>query len=156
MSSGMGITFNGIHLGHSATQLDPFEGNDVAEGAAPFVGKSYGSAGNPLSARVTQATAIDTGGVAGAAWRGRRGGGGVAGRWIRTTRPRTISSPLTLAGGGLAKIYGPQCQPFLLRDQARACLNALFNRRNTLHLHKRSTHLAKPNRGVNVEHTALQ
>lgn len=75
MSSGMGITFNGIHLGHSATQLDPFEGNDVAEGAAPFVGKSYGSAGNPLSARVTQATAIDTGGVAGAAWRGRRGGG---------------------------------------------------------------------------------
>ena len=87
----MSITFNWIHLGHSATQLDPFEGNDVAEGAASFVGKSDGSAGNPLSARVTQATAIDKGGVAGAAWRGR---------WIRTTRPRTISSPLTLAGGG--------------------------------------------------------
>ena len=62
----MSTTFNWIHLGHSATQLDPTEGNDVAEGAASFVGKSYGSAGNPLSARVTQATAIDKGGVAGA------------------------------------------------------------------------------------------
>ena len=100
MSSGMGITFNRIHLGHSATQLDPFEGNDVAEGAAPFVGKSYGSAGNPLSARVTQATAIDTGGVAGAAWRGLRGGGGVAGALDQNNATSNDQFTTNIGGGG--------------------------------------------------------
>jgi Ca2+-binding RTX toxin-like protein len=55
----MPTTFNWIFLGNSATVLDPTEGNVVAENVALLNGSTFGSAGDPLLARVTSATMND-------------------------------------------------------------------------------------------------
>ncbi|KAA0914679.1 type I secretion protein [Aquicoccus porphyridii] len=58
----MPTTFNWIHLGQSATTIDPVEGNTLSEDAGLLVGSSYGTAGDPLYEHVTRATMIDNGG----------------------------------------------------------------------------------------------
>ena len=61
----MATTFNWFYLGTSTTQLDPTEGNNVAENASLFVGRTYGSAVDPLYNHLTSATMIDNGGTVG-------------------------------------------------------------------------------------------
>jgi Ca2+-binding RTX toxin-like protein len=59
------LTFNWIFLGNFATDLDPTEGNTIAENAGLLVGSSYGTASDPLAAHVTSVTTIDNGGTSG-------------------------------------------------------------------------------------------
>ena len=61
----MATTFNWIYLGTSATQLDPTEGNAKAENVGSLVGKTFGSANDPLFNHITSVTANDTSGAAG-------------------------------------------------------------------------------------------
>ena len=63
----MPTTFSWFYLGTSSTQLDPTEGNNVVENAAStaFVGKTFGSAGDPLYNHLSSATMIDRGGASG-------------------------------------------------------------------------------------------
>ncbi|MBV0912184.1 Hint domain-containing protein [Anianabacter salinae] len=60
----MPTTFNWIHLGNSATALDPTEGNSNAENAALFENQTYGTPGDPLYQHITSVTTIDNGGSA--------------------------------------------------------------------------------------------
>jgi Ca2+-binding RTX toxin-like protein len=62
----MPTTFNWIYLGNEPLVLDPTEGNSNAENAGLFVGRNYGTAGNPLYRSITSVTTIDNGGAAGA------------------------------------------------------------------------------------------
>ncbi|SEL03867.1 Ca2+-binding protein, RTX toxin-related [Roseovarius nanhaiticus] len=62
----MPTTFNWIYLGNESLVLDPTEGNSNAENAGLFVGRSYGTAGDPLHQRIASVTTIDNGGAAGA------------------------------------------------------------------------------------------
>ncbi|MFD0860373.1 Hint domain-containing protein [Roseovarius aquimarinus] len=62
----MPTTFNWIYLGKETESLDPTEGNSNAENAALFVGRSYGTAGDPLYQRITSVTTVDIGGASGA------------------------------------------------------------------------------------------
>ncbi|MCC0064872.1 MAG: Hint domain-containing protein [Defluviimonas sp.] len=61
----MATTFSWIYLGTWATDLDPTEGNTVAENAASLVGTTFGTVADPLLTHVTSATMIDNGGTAG-------------------------------------------------------------------------------------------
>ncbi len=62
----MATTFNWIYLGTLGTQLDPTEGNTVAENLNTIIGSTFGSAGNPLYTHITSTTMLDRGGGAGA------------------------------------------------------------------------------------------
>ena len=61
----MATTFSWIYLGTSATQIDPTEGNTVAENATLLNGQTFGSVGNPLFSHVNAATMTDVGGTSG-------------------------------------------------------------------------------------------
>lgn len=60
----MALTFNAIFLGNSATQLDPTEGNDLAEGAGFFATQTFGGPGNALAGQWVSFTSVNNGGVA--------------------------------------------------------------------------------------------
>jgi Ca2+-binding RTX toxin-like protein len=60
----MATTFNWIHLGTLGTQLDPTEGNTVAENINTIIGGTFGSAGSPLYNNITSATMVNVGGSA--------------------------------------------------------------------------------------------
>ena len=64
----MATTFTWFYMGTSTTQLDPTEGNTVVENAnsTAFIGKTFGTAGDPLYNHISSATLIDRGGTAGA------------------------------------------------------------------------------------------
>lgn len=62
----MPTTWNAIFLGNSATEIDPSEGDNVAENAGLLVGQSYGTAGDPLANHVVSVATADLGGNAGA------------------------------------------------------------------------------------------
>ncbi len=59
----MATTFYGISLGNYPT-LDPTEGNTTAENASTLLGKTFGSAANPLYASKVSIQAINVGGNA--------------------------------------------------------------------------------------------
>lgn len=61
----MSSTWSAIYLGHSATFMDPYEGDNHAENADSFVGNTYGSADDPLAGHIVDITAQ------GNDWRGR-------------------------------------------------------------------------------------
>src|SRR5690606_567845 len=60
----MATTFNWIYLGTLGTQLDPTEGNTVAENINSIIGSTFGSAGAPLYNSITSATMVNVGGSA--------------------------------------------------------------------------------------------
>ncbi|SFR36092.1 Hemolysin-type calcium-binding repeat-containing protein [Yoonia tamlensis] len=64
----MATTFTWLYLGTSSTQLDPTEGNNVVENAnsTAFIGKTFGTAADPLHTHISSATLIDRGGTANA------------------------------------------------------------------------------------------
>ena len=61
--SKLATTFYGISLGNYPT-LDPTEGNTTAENASTLLGKTFGSAANPLYASKVSIQAINVGGNA--------------------------------------------------------------------------------------------
>ncbi len=61
----MATTFNWIYLGTSSTQIDPTEGNATAENVGTLVGRTFGTAGDPLFNHITSATVNDTSGAVG-------------------------------------------------------------------------------------------
>lgn len=63
----MATTWKAIYLGSlgtggSSTQIDPNEGNNVAENASLLVGQSYGNTTTPLYTSIFSVTAVDNGG----------------------------------------------------------------------------------------------
>lgn len=58
----MPTTWNVLYLG-SATALDPTEGNNNIENASALVGRTFGSATNPLSRQVFSAQTVNNGGT---------------------------------------------------------------------------------------------
>ena len=60
----MATTFNWIYLGTLGTQLDPTEGNTVAENINTIIGSTFGTAVNPLYNNITSATMVNVGGSA--------------------------------------------------------------------------------------------
>jgi len=62
----MPTTFNWIYLGNEPLVLDSIEGNSNAENADLFLGRVYGTAGEPLYQNISSVTTIDNGGSAGA------------------------------------------------------------------------------------------
>lgn len=60
----MPLTFNAIYLGNSSIQLDPTEGNQIAENASLFVNQTFGGVGNALAGNWVSFTSVNNGGVA--------------------------------------------------------------------------------------------
>lgn len=60
----MATTFNWIYLGTLGTQLDPTEGNTVAENINTIIGSTFGTGLNPLYNNITSATMVNVGGTA--------------------------------------------------------------------------------------------
>ena len=62
----MPLTFNAIFLDNSGIELDPTEGNNVAENANLFVGQTFGGPGAALAGQWVSFTSVNNGGVANA------------------------------------------------------------------------------------------
>jgi hypothetical protein len=60
----MATTFNWIYLGTLGTQLDPTEGNTVAENINTIIGSTFGTAASPLYNSITSTTMVNNGGSA--------------------------------------------------------------------------------------------
>ncbi|AMY70045.1 Hint domain-containing protein [Frigidibacter mobilis] len=60
----MALTFKALYVGNSATQLDPVEGNDTAEGGNDFAKATFGAKGNALAGNWVSFTSVDRGGYA--------------------------------------------------------------------------------------------